>query len=79
MRLINAIKIQANCENDSELRKLTVEQMERLAKLVEKRVPSGLASVDEWNEAIACFADTEPETDNERAKCKLLRILRGEE
>ncbi len=79
MRLISAIKVQAQCEHDSELKDLSAEKKKRLAELIEERVPSGLAPIDEWNEVISCFADTEPETENQRAKSKLLSILSGEE
>ncbi len=79
MRLITAIKIQAQCEQDSELKNLPAEKKKRLAKLVEERVPSGLAPIDEWNEVISCFADAKPEQDNKKAKSKLLAILCGEE
>ena len=78
MRLISAIKIQAQCEQDSELKNLPAEKKQRIANLVEERVPSGLATIGEWNEVISCFVDEEPETDNNVAKSKLLSILRGE-
>lgn len=79
MRLISAIKIQAQCENDDELKNLPTEEKRRLAKLVEERVPSGLAPIEEWNEAISCFVESKPETDNKKAKNKLLNILRNEQ
>ena len=78
MRLISAIKIQAQCKQTCELKTLPAEKKKRLAELVEQRVPSGLAPIDEWNEVISCFAEAEPETDNKKAKEKLLSILRGE-
>ena len=78
MRLIDAIKVQTNCESDSELRNLSAEKKERLAALLEERISEAMPSIDEWNEVILCFADTEPETDNKTAKDKLLHILRGE-
>ncbi len=79
MRLIEAIKIQAKCDMNSELKDLPAEKKNRLANLVEERVPSGLAPIEDWNEVISCFVDAEPETDNKKAKNKLLSILRGEE
>lgn len=79
MRLISAIKIQAGCELDSELKNLPEEKKKRIARLVEERVPSGLAPIDEWNEVISCFTDSEPETDNKKAKKKLLNILRDKQ
>lgn len=78
MRLIDAIKIQAKCENNSELRNLSIESKKRIAKLLEERVPSGLATIEEWNEVISCYVESEPETNNKKAKLKLLAILRKE-
>lgn len=79
MELIEAIKIQAHCENEGELKKIPSEVKKRIATLIEERVPSGLASIDDWNEAIACFGVSEPETDCKEAKIKLLSILLGEQ
>ena len=79
MRLINAIKVQTGCEQDNELKNLSAEKKKVLANLVEERVPSGLAPIDEWNEAISCFADTKPETENKKAKRKFLSILRSKD
>ena len=78
MKLIAAIKVQAGCELDSELKDLPIEKKKRLADLIEERVPSGLATIDEWNEVISCFTDNAHASDNKRAKKKLLEILRGE-
>ena len=78
MKLIAAIKVQVGCEVDSELKDLPIEKKKRLADLIEERVPSGLATIDEWNEVISCFTDTAHTSDNKRAKKKLLDILRGE-
>lgn len=78
MKLIDAIKIQAQCGSESELKDLPHERKEWIAKLIEERVPSGLAPLDEWNEAIACFTHGNPEGDNDQAKRKLLSILRDE-
>lgn len=79
MELLSAIMIQTKCEKSSELKELPPERKRRLAKLIEERVPSGLATLEEWNEVISCFQELEPETDNKRAKQKLLAILREEE
>ena len=79
MELLSAIMIQTKCEKSSELKELVPERKRRLAKLIEERVPSGLATLEEWNEVISCFQELEPETDNKRAKQKLLAILREEE
>ncbi len=78
MRLITAVKIQAGCEQDSELKNLSTEKKKRLANLIEERVPSGLAPLEEWNEVISCFEDAKPEKDNKKAKRKLLSLLREE-
>ena len=79
MKLIDAIKVQAQCENNSELNNLSAEKKKRIANLVEERVPSGLASLEEWNEVILCFKNTELETNSKRAKKKLLSILRADD
>ena len=79
MKLIAAIMVQAGCELDSELKNLPIEKKKRLADLIEERVPSGIATIDEWNEVISCFAENVHVSDNKRAKKKLLNILRGEE
>lgn len=79
MKLIAAIMVQAGCELDSELKNIPIEKKKRLADLIEERVPSGLATIDEWNEVISCFAENVHVSDNKRAKKKLLNILRGEE
>lgn len=78
MRLIEALKIQAQCEKEDELKNLSEEKKKRLAKLVEERVPSGLAPIEEWNELLSIFMDAPWEKDNEIAKKKLLSYLRNE-
>ncbi len=78
MRLITAIKIQAKCELNSELKTLSAEKRKWIADIVEERVPCGLASIEEWNEVISCFKEMEPEENNEKAKKRLLSILREE-
>ena len=78
MKLITAIKIQANCESENDFKNLPLEKKKRIADLVEERVPSGLATIDEWNEVISCFVKAKPEKDNKKAKNKLLAILREE-
>lgn len=79
MKLIDAIKVQAQCEQKNELINLSSEKKKRLAKLVEERVPSGLATLEEWNEVILCFENTKLETDSRKAKRKLLSILRADD
>ena len=76
MRLIAAVKVQAGCELDSELKNLSIEKKKRLADLIEERVPSGLATIDEWNELLFHFMGASPETDSNIAKKKLLTYLR---
>ena len=75
MRLIEAVKIQAKCEQDSELVNLPAEKKERIANLLQERVPSGLAPLDEWNELLCCFGEKNPLEDCDTAKKKLLELL----
>lgn len=79
MKLIEAVKVQAGCELDSELKNLSVEKKMWLAKIIEERVPSGLATIDDWNELLWHFMGASPESNNKIAKKKLLDYLRGEE
>ena len=75
MKLLNAIKIQLGCILNSEPKTLSAENKKRLAKLVEERVPSGLAPIEEWNEVLKVIVNAPPEHDNEKAKQKLLTLL----
>lgn len=79
MELLDAILIVTKCECAEQLKDLSPERKLKLAHSLEQRVPSGLAPIEEWNEVISCFVDAKPETDNKKAKRKLLSILRGEE
>lgn len=79
MKLIEAVKIQAGCELDSELRNLTVKKKKWLADIIEERVPSGLATIDDWNELLWHFMGAAPESNNKLAKKKLLCYLRHDE
>lgn len=79
MELLNAILIVTKCESAEELKNLSPERKQKLAHSIEERVPSGLASIEEWNELLKIFMDASAETENKIAKKKLLDFLRGEE
>ena len=79
MELLGAVLIVAKCENAEQLKNLSTERKRKLADSLEERVPSGLASIEEWNELLKLFMDAPPETENKIAKKKLLCFLRGEE
>ena len=79
MELLNAVLIVTKCENAEQLKNLSTERKRKLADSLEERVPSGLASIEEWNELLMLFMDAPPETENKTAKRKLLSYLRGEE
>ena len=76
MELLDAILTVTQCEHVEQLKDLSPERKRMLAHSLEERVPSGLAPIEEWNEVISCFVHAEPETDNRKAKRKLLSILR---
>lgn len=79
MELLNAVLIVTKCENAEQLKNLSTERKRKLAHSLEERVPSGLASIEEWNELLKLFMDAPPEIENKIAKKKLLCFLRGEE
>ena len=79
MELLNAVLIVTKCENAEQLKNLSKERKQRLANSLEERVPSGLASIEEWNELLSIFMDAPPEKENKIAKKKLLCYLRDEE
>ena len=79
MELLNAILIVTKCERAEQLKDLSTERKRKLADSLEERVPSGLASIEEWNELLMLFMGTPPERENKIAKKKLLCYLRGEE
>lgn len=79
MELLNAVLIVTKCENAEQLKNLSTERKRKLAHSLEERVPSGLASIEEWNELLKLFMDAPPETENKIAKKKLLDFLGGEE
>ena len=79
MELLNAILIVTKCESEEQLKELSPERRQMLAQSIEKRVPSGLASIEEWNELLKIFMDAPPERENKVAKKKLLDYLCGEE
>ena len=79
MELLNAILIVTKCERAEQLKDLSPERKLQLAHSLKERVPSGLASIEEWNELLSLFMDAPPETENKIAKKKLLDFLRGDE
>ena len=78
MELLNAVLVVTKCENAEQLKNLSPEKKQWLAHSLEERVPSGLASIEEWNELLMIFMDAPPEKENKSAKKKLLRYLRSE-
>ena len=78
MELLNAVLIVTKCENAEQLKELSPERKHKLADSLEERVPSGLASIEEWNELLKIFMDAPPEKENKVAKKKLLSFLRNE-
>lgn len=78
MELLNAVLIVTKCENTEQLKNLSTERKRKLADSLEERVPSGLASIEEWNELLTIFMDVPLEKENKTAKKKLLSYLRGE-
>lgn len=79
MELLGAVLIVTKCENAEQLKNLSTERKRKLADSLEERVPSGLASIEEWNELLKLFMDAPPESENRVAKKKLLCYLRGED
>ena len=79
MELLDAILTVTKCEHAEQLNNLSPERKTRLAHSLEERVPSGLATIEEWNEVLMYLADAPPERENKIAKKKLLCFLRGEE
>ena len=78
MELLGAVLIVTKCENAEQLKNLSTERKRKLADSLEERVPSGLASIEEWNELLMIFMDAPPEKENKAAKKKLLCYLRDE-
>ena len=79
MELLNAILTVTKCENAEQLKNLSIERKIKLALSLEERVPSGLASIEEWNELLKLFMGAPPESENKIAKKKLLCYLCGDE
>ena len=79
MELLDAILTVTKCEHAEQLKNLSPERKTRLAHSLEERVPSGLATIEEWNEVLMYLADAPPESEKKIAKKKLLCFLRGEE
>ena len=78
MELLDAILTVTKCECAEQLKDLPPERKVKLAASLEERVPSGLASIEEWNELLMIFTDDSPEKENKSAKKKLLSYLRNE-
>ena len=78
MELLGAVLIVTKCESVEQLKNLSTERKRKLAHSLEERVPSGLASIEEWNELLKLFMDAPPESENRVAKKKLLSYLRNE-
>ena len=78
MELLNAVLIVTKCESVEQLKNLSTERKRNLADSLGERVPSALASIEEWNELLKIFMDAPPEKENKTAKKKLLNYLRGE-
>ena len=79
MELLDAILIITKCDHTEQLKNLSRERKANLAQALDERVPSGLASIDEWNELLMLFMGAPPEKENKIAKKKLLAFLRGDE
>ncbi len=79
MELLDAILTVTKCECAEQLKDLPPERKVKLAHSLEERVPSGLASIEEWNELLKLVMDAPPESENKIAKKKFLCYLRGEE
>lgn len=79
MELLNAILTITKCESAEQLKELSPERRLYLAQAIEERVPSGLASIEEWNELLKLFMGAAPESNNKLAKKKLLCYLRLDE
>ena len=79
MELLDAILTVTKCERAEQLKELSLERKTHLAQSLAERVPSGLASIEEWNELLNIFMGAPPESENEIAKQKLLCYLREEE
>ena len=79
MELLDAILTVTKCERAEQLKNLSPERKVKLAHSLEERVPSGLATIEEWNEDLMYLADAPPESEKKIAKKKLLCFLRGEE
>ena len=79
MELLDAILTVTKCDSAEQLKNLSPERKVKLAHSLKERVPSGLASIEEWNELLKLFMDAPPEIENKIAKKKLLCFLRGEE
>ena len=78
MELLDAVLIVTKCKDTEELKNLSTERKRNIADALDERVPSGLASIEDWNELLMVFMDAPPEKEKRTAKKKLLCYLRGE-
>lgn len=78
MQLLNAILIVTKSNDVEQLKNLSPERKKWLAQALGERVPSDMATIEEWNEVLMLFMETSPESDNKAAKKKLLCFLNGE-
>ncbi len=79
MELIDAILTITKCESPEQLKNLAPKRKKWLARSIEQRVPSDLATIEEWNNLLMYLMDAPPEKENSVAKNKILCYLRGGE
>ena len=60
MELLDAILTVTKCDSAEQLKNLSPERKVKLAHSLKERVPSGLASIEEWNELLKRFMDAPP-------------------
>ncbi|MCB6874389.1 hypothetical protein [Flavonifractor plautii] len=72
--LLDALALIAGCGSVSDLRYLDGWQQEHLARALEK-IPAGVASLAEWNDALAYLARDSPQETAEDARERLIRLL----
>lgn len=72
--LLDALALIAGCGSVSDLRYLDGWQQEHLARALEK-IPASVASLAEWNDALAYLARDSPQETAEDARERLIRLL----
>ncbi len=77
MKLLDTILTVTMCEHSEQLKDLSPERKRKLADSLEERVPSGLASIEKWNELLMIFMGAPAES--EKIAKKLLDFLRGKQ